>query len=1214
MLLKRLDKATPSAHRKTRLCGGLAVLCAAAVLITVLLTAVVPLLQAAGTTLPYTPVVNFDTKLYTSKEAGSAGWTEGDGFGYTGKGLKWEPSVSVTRIYYSPTGNGAEEAFVFWMSGEDIPWSSPRDIQVYLHDTDGNRCFHLPKGATYYRVSDSGKQETVSVTMDKFVQLENGFSGWYVIPLSSLVVTWGPTLSDRPLNGSFCNVQLYNEWPAPNTIYLDELGFTADMAGFMAAVGGNASATITTTTTTPTTTTQPTPPAQAGAYTAVVDFDTKLYTSKDAGSAGWTEGVGFGQTGKGLKWEPSVSVSKLSFTPTGNGAEEAFVFWMSGEDIPWSSPRDIQLYLYDVDGNRCFHLPKGATYHRVSDSGKQETVSVALDKFVQLENGFSGWYVIPLSSLVVTWGPALSDRPLSGGFCGVQLYNEWPAPNTIYLDELGFTADMAGFMATRTSSTTTTETTTTTTSTGTSTGATTTTTQPGGNDVVELWPGEQQGFYLAVNFDKLQPLSVTPGENARTAVVQSGGGYGHALLWQQDTGLGNTASKLVVDFAAGGRAGDTAIAFRMTTGSESPWFTPHLYEAVNGEDCFRLKDGEQTYYTVGDDGILQARQCSGRTFRISPDFSGWVVLPYGIFEYFWGADATQSMDVAGICSLSLFYNDGVHITTPLSIDQIGHTDRIDLLLAALCGEGDSDQGDGLFRPAVDFDHRSGRITFPSSDNRAGTGEKVATSPSPYGMAYKWSRPQAEGTMSELDVMFNANGETTDEGFAFWVSMTQSGIMGTASFRTFLYDTESGTDCFKLPTGAIYYTIGKDGISNTHVVASDQHLDLPREFEGWVVLPFSSLTCFWSEGGDGEPDIPSITSLSLILDNAGFTGAIYLDNIGFVSQLTPFLTTYGELPKEDIPYVSFNSFDHLSDEDDGVGSAPGEGIEVWSDRAELAITGDWSEAYYGLYVLADEAATLHLQGAVEDPALVAGPGGVSFWMDTAQAVNITLALQTATGALRWETGDLRQDLYYLIDYNTGDVTAHPFEKAGVLCIPEGFCGFVAVSGTCFAADTDMATVKELQFRFDRPVELYLDSVSLFREVYTFITKGVNSLPDDDLLFAGAETVAVDNQNKVITLRAPMNSTTFRKAVAVRFGYRMVFADSKGAPLYGGVADMARIGYVDVYISADHAVTYTVQALYQPADSPATGQLPLWPLVLCGGMALVGVALLKRRKRV
>ncbi|MBQ9860073.1 MAG: hypothetical protein IJO76_05295 [Clostridia bacterium] len=1159
----------------------------------------------------YTAVVNFDDKMYTSKDAGSAGWTEGDGLGESGKGLKWEPQTSVSKLFFTPTGNAAEEAFVFWMSGEDIPWSSPRDIQLYFFDVDGNRCFHLPAGATYYRVSEAGDKETVAVSLDKFVQLENGFTGWYIIPFSSLTVTWGPALTDRPLNGGFCGIQLYNEWPAPNTIYLDNFGFTDDVDAFFNSLENGDSTTRTdndsttesdsdsttesSSSTTQTSGTATNPPSDSTPYTAVVDFDEKRYTSKDAGTAGWTEGDGFGESGKGLKWEPQTSVSKLFFTPTGNTGEEAFVFWMSGEDIPWSTPRDIQLYLFDVDGNRCFHLPVGSTYYRIDKNGNKETVTVANDKFLQLKNGFTGWYVIPFASLTLTWGPALTDRPLNGGFCGIQLYNEWPAPNTIYLDNFGFTGDMDAFFETYAESdSTTTPDNDSTTQTGDSTtnpnGGTTT--QPeGSDDTLEPWPGESEHFRLVVNFDRLKPTKVTPSDNAVVSAIRSDKvSYGTALQWAQDLNDDNTASKVVIDFDNNGTKEDKAIAFWAHTGSESPWFTPHLYESVNGEDCFRLKDGELTYYTVGDDGILESRTMVGRTFRLSTDFSGWVILPYDLFEFFWGSDPAEKMDVEGINSLSLFYNDGFHIDDPLYVDQIGMCSDIEAFIAALCGGGNEDEDENaIFRPAVDFDGRGGRITFPTSDNRAGAGETTAESPSPNGKALRWTRPEADGTMSQIDIMFNPNGRAEDGGFAFWISMADSGIMGTSSFRTFLYDTETGTDCFKLPAGSVYYTIGSDGISNTNVIASDQHVDLPLKFEGWVVIPFSSLVNFWADGGaDGELDIPNITSVSLILDNAGFTGGIYLDSLGFVSNVENFLTTYGEIPMEDIPYVTFNDFNTMTDDGSGIGSSLDKNTFVASKNAEVSVTGDWSDDFYGLYIYADKACSVNVANMAEDRAMLSGTGGIAFWLDSPEAVKIQVKAHTKRGVIAYDCGDLRQDLYYLVDYYTGETTAQPVGVDGTMSIPDGFCGFVAISHTAFEGgkngSLNMADVTDIEFVFSDAVDLYLDSISIFRHPYTYITKGVNGIPDDDLIFAMDATVTVDNEEKCITVPTGMNSTQFRKAIAVRFGYRIVLCDTKYDALFGGVDDMEKIGCIEVYLSADLMTTYTVQVSNAPSDAP------------------------------
>ncbi|MBQ9860074.1 MAG: hypothetical protein IJO76_05300, partial [Clostridia bacterium] len=375
-------------------------------------------------------VVDFDGNMYTSKDAGTAGWTEGEGYGLSGNGLKWEPSVSVTKMSFAATGNANDEAFVFWMSGEDIQWASPREIQMYLYDLDGNRCYHLDAGATYYRLSDNGVEETMTVSNSKFIQLNNGFSGWYIIPLSSLTITWGPTFDTHPYTGGMSSIQLYNEWPAPNTIYMDNLGFTGDIDLFKRIITYEG----------------PVCDSVNVPVNYVVDFDEAMYTGKTGD--GWTEQDSAAFSGNALKWEANGSAIMMNLNGTGDAADEAFVFWMSGEDIQWASPREIQIFLYDLDGNRCLQLSSGATYYRISDDGVKETKTVNTNQHVELENGFSGWYIIPLANLSLSWGPELASRPMEvGSIDQVRFYNAWPNPTTFYIDNLGFSNDVDGFMA-----------------------------------------------------------------------------------------------------------------------------------------------------------------------------------------------------------------------------------------------------------------------------------------------------------------------------------------------------------------------------------------------------------------------------------------------------------------------------------------------------------------------------------------------------------------------------------------------------------------------------------------------------------------------------------------------------------------------------------------------------------------------------------------------
>ncbi|MBQ9859379.1 MAG: hypothetical protein IJO76_01700 [Clostridia bacterium] len=571
------------------------------------------------------------------------------------------------------------------------------------------------------------------------------------------------------------------------------------------------------------------------------------------------------QGGKAYAWNRgttgAASTAVFSAPNRLAGSKNALVFWVDTVDqIAATAAYAIKVYTTTSTGNTtCFRIAAGGTASLIS--GGSVTPLVCATDSVTLLKDVSGWVVIPFTSFENQWGPETTTATGTVDTLFFQTGTNYGS--VVYLDDIGFAADVNAFVSAACN--------------GTLTAARLTPCQTYDHDwkptvcgdparcgvcgyVGQVYLGhyydhygicslcgakEDNGqinadnvwFRTTMNFDGKMPTRIAGEYNIQLSYGLGKAGCGQALRWAKaDTTVGGSGTMLYTE--NGGLAGDDGVAFWLSMKEAGNiaftqlCFMVHDY-AGNVERCWKLKPSA-VYYTVQDGVATRRTSFTSQNLAMDGSFEGWVIVPYSSFEHHWGVPAGQTKEQQVLDPVTVrvvdFYNSSVNFTGYMELDEYGCVSDIDEFIVSLGGfpctglvVGDME---GAMPTIATSDSAATTLLPTTVDVQQGQGLRIITDGGEVRLTATVTNPQAAASF---------------RGLGFWLS-TERAV--SLSLRL---DGEQGTSL-----GDKYWLINTvQGVSRMRRV-TDNCLDIPAGFAGWVVV-------------DTDGDLSKLTAVALDFD-------------------------------------------------------------------------------------------------------------------------------------------------------------------------------------------------------------------------------------------------------------------------------------------------------------------------------------------------------------
>ncbi len=473
--------------------------------------------------------------------------------------------------------------------------------------------------------------------------------------------------------------------------------------------------------------------------------------------------------------------------------------------------------------------------------------------------------------------------------------------------------------------------------------------------------------------------------------------------------------------------------------------------------------------------------------------------------------------------------------------------------------------DAEYHIVADFDAIQPVSTVAINADSTSTSISQAEGVSPYGNAVCWEKSDKSCRDSEVTFLIHEVGNPDCTALVFWVSFAKSD--GTPLIHVKLSDGAG----WYLEKGKAFWTISDDGTCTQKIINYDQYFQVKLGFAGWVIIPLDSF--YYRKGRDNDPNLypERITGIRLIYETQTVSGPIYLDQFGFTTDVISFMKRYGNWVDKAENAISVADFDSGT-----VGNTAGEDVVAWTNAADttLMIDGDIGNNLYSLQMQLRGKSEVHIPLDKKETAVLSPYKGLALWVTAGEVpVTLTPSLVTESGTLSLEFTDARRDFYRLTCADTGETTAYILRDNSIT-VPAHFSGFLILDTVSFQtgkAGIDLSTATELVLTTECTGVLWVDSVQAVISMSTFITDDIHCMRDDDVLFAVAEGWRVENSVIHLPTKA-VTSTQFREALAVRYGYRMVFLDGNRYQVFGALGSMENIEFVDVYLSGTRIATY------------------------------------------
>ncbi len=1178
----------------------------------------------------FTIVNDFDKKK-TDPTVANSSYEYVTGIYNTKTSVHWKDNGSTgsRQIIANFTQNSellGSEALVFWMQVNGSETSNKFNVGIFDQETAGKELFYLSSTAVpYYTIDSTGKAE-LKMTNNRLIDLQSGFAGWIIVPLDSFDINPGWTVVNGKLNlDQATGIQIWIDGSTqPCDSYLDEFGFTTDMDKFAQSVGAaNALP-------------EYEDKGESGAIVAteeiknisgdkrfwnrIMDFDymsagiivEHAYYKFNTGISPYGTSFEYVTAADGAVPFLNVNFKKTDLIKNSNSV----VFWLSVPEDADPTENKFNVGILDtrhenVGKDEMYYLSdKAQPVYLVTADGTTSEVYTKQNT-IAIDAGFSGWVVIPYTSLVRHLGYAYDNGVIDSDYLTkIQIWygnGSSVMKGAYHFDEFGFSDDYDRFI------------------------------KSVGGKIVE----DTRYFVKASDFDAISG-SYYP--SASTATLKKNlSPYGKALHWVlTDTGPGIDIN---ISSNRENYKGTNALVFWVDvddnsseTGASNMWIgiTDTRNVTGAGNEFYYLKDGSNKVYTIAEDGTTGYSVSAARMLPLENGFRGWVVVPFDILEQHESAYAHDNnvLDPEYMSTIRFWTgkNNG-----PFVFDEIGFTDSMAKFMTSVGGDAEildeSDKTGLSWLRLQDFNLRPSGCARTAVNTAIGqtvvNAYSLTTESAHTKYSLKWSELDRVGG-AYLNIYFSRCEAAKENvnAVVMWVDIAESNST-VVNMSPLLYDVryENGNkkECWWLDEKpGIVYLVSDETKKLDTMITSNHNLIFDAGFKGWVIIPSTSIVQHTSWATDnGVLDYDYVTDLGFIINEGTVTGTYYFDDIGYVQDMKAFYESIGADTTEYHNSYVLNDF-----ENDAIVQTKSDDWSVVYDSSSAKAEHTDEESAYDLsahFTVSKKSDILIKNRYAEDTKVLEGHGAVSFWILNGKTkLDLQMTLVTDAAEYTASGKDPARNYYIVVDEITGETQSYAMGKNGNITVPANFRGYIVVTTSSFDIYEGDVALQMPKLDYVKlsvgKGDFYLDNLSSAKSTTLYVTEDLNCYPDKNVLFAANNNVTIKGFDIIINNKN-MSYTDLRNSLIVRYGYRMHFNDKLGYFINSTAAGIEDISHVNVYVGGTKIAEYNIKFTAKDASAKKNAaSFPVVPVAVGGGALLVVITgaavlliLLKKRKK-
>ena len=881
---------------------------------------------------------------------------------------------------------------------------------------------------------------------------------------------------------------------------------------------------------------------------------------------------------------------------------QALVFWLN---IPtYANPTGdlVNLDIGLICGNSRWNLNQSPTAGMeityISDSDKSVTKIPlkSLGGSVNLDapSSFTGWVVIPMSLLSNNaWHTEETVKDLSVA-PKLSFLSNWTPINDIgkklYIDTVGFTKNINDFF--------------------TSLGAV----------IVDDLPVEENPYWaLGIDFEEDSDSNFAQGG----IYITDKAGFFSNEYSQEGRAIKAIAKSGFQTISFFDKSKETeytkgiALAF---------WLKTPVYDNPSSENIANLNIGitcgdtrwrlntmpssgmNVTFVSTKDQSTTQValKSLDGGVFLDAPsDFEGWVIAPFGILSKDWGPATEIKLDKVSEFIIVFEWMPIEDQNKTYCLDSVGLIKDMDGFMenVAKADTTNDDTDKRYFTIARDFETSNEYLNVINGTNDYTFGV------SPYGRAVSFApNDVTAGPMLEASIAKNKAKYAGAKALVFWIKTPDTDEQH--KFRLGVDDRKNSEkkEFYQLPNEiSIGQFIFKDGkIEDT--IISDNQMIVPKNFEGWVVIPLNILEQHTSYAiDDGILDIEYSEIFQLWYDGNTRKGPYYIDEIGFTTDSRKFMESVGGVVLSENSKIA-NDFENGSISNTDVASATV--INDKSDITQLSLTDEISATGYALKLISSEqGASAKIKNLIVDKNATKESTALAFWLSVPwydnSKLKMTLMLDDGTKQVNGgnemyslsTSSNLSNSYVYYVDDSTG-ISKKAIIKDNCIELERGFYGYIVVPLSNFIYDTQYNSNKDdgvldvskntflrvIMQTGTEDLPLYIDDVSFVKDTATYIEDELKGILDDSVIMSNNENIKIKDGK--ITIASQMTVKQFIDLLVIDQGYSIKLCDKDNNEITDTSMNAMNIANLEVYFNSELYRIYMVLSANSEQESDNT----------------------------
>lgn len=498
------------------------------------------------------------------------------------------------------------------------------------------------------------------------------------------------------------------------------------------------------------------------------------------------------------------------------------------------------------------------------------------------------------------------------------------------------------------------------------------------------------------------------------------------------------------------------------------------------------------------------------------DFEGWVVVPFGILGKNWGPATEIKLDKISEFNIVYEWMPSADLNKTYGLDSVGIIKDIDGFMENIA-EADFTGGveDTRFLTiARDFETSSENLNVTNGNSAYTFGI------SPYGRAVSFTPNESvTGPLLEVSIAKNKANYTGAKALVFWAKTSDTDEIHKFSLSIDDYMNSEKIENYQLPTEtSIGQFIFNDGKVLDMIISGNQ-LTIPRNFEGWIVIPLDILEMINSGATDnGVLDIESAEKFKLSYIGNTRKGPYYIDEIAFTTDTRLFMESIGgDVPSDN--YKIINDFENglITNTETSTATV----INDKSSITQLSLVDDNSYTGYSLKLISNgEGASAKIKNLAIDKNSLKESNALAFWVSVPYYNNdnmkMTLMIDDSTKQVNGgpeiyslsSSSDMAENFIYTVDNLTG-VIKKSLIKDNCIELESGFNGFLVASFSNFEYDTKYNANKDdgvldlSKNTFIRVImqtgtenlPLYIDDLTFVNDIDTYMLDEMKGYHDD-----------------------------------------------------------------------------------------------------------------------